>query len=92
MRMADLVIYCSVLCDNEHEFSTFPINPYFCGFPSKFKWSDFTNVTHEELPKCTGKHSSFRHILKVTILLIFQHILYLINLPVLVIIHYPLVR
>lgn len=57
MRMDDLVIYCSVLCDNEHEFSTFPINPYFCGFPSKFKWSDFTNVTHEELPKCTGQHS-----------------------------------
>lgn len=55
LRMADFVIYCSVLCDINREFSTFPVNPYLCGVPSDFKWSDFTNVTHYELPKCTGQ-------------------------------------
>lgn len=48
------VIYCSVMCDNTSEFSTTPLNPYFCGRPSGSQWSDFTNRTYSQLPLCTG--------------------------------------
>lgn len=48
------IIYCSVYCENLYEFSATPLNPYFCGTITRFAWTDFTNVTHQELPKCTG--------------------------------------
>lgn len=50
----DAVIYCSVYCENRYEFSTTPLNPYRCGIITRFAWTDFTNETHQELPRCTG--------------------------------------
>ncbi|XP_064403961.1 uncharacterized protein LOC135349357 [Halichondria panicea] len=54
------VIHCSVLCDNSHEFSTTPLNPYHCGQDTRFQWEDFTRTTHKDLPQCSG----FRYTLR----------------------------
>lgn len=50
-----LQIYCSVMCDDKSEFSTFPLNPYTCGAITNFKWVDSTNRTRNILPECSGK-------------------------------------
>lgn len=50
-------IYCSVMCDDMSEFSSFPLNPYTCGAITSFKWVDSTNRTRNILPECTGKNS-----------------------------------
>ena len=47
-------IYCSVLCNTTSEFSSFPLNPYVCGVFTAFKWIDFFNTTHSQLPQCNG--------------------------------------
>jgi hypothetical protein len=46
-------IYCSVLCDDDSEFSSFPLNPYTCGALTNFKWIDSINQTISFLPECT---------------------------------------
>ena len=52
---APTMIYCSVYCDNTHDFSTVPHNPYKCGKETKFEWKDLTGVIYEMLPECTSK-------------------------------------
>ncbi|KAL5463593.1 hypothetical protein EMCRGX_G032506 [Ephydatia muelleri] len=48
-------MYCSVYCDNLFEFASTPLNPYYCGAYTNFKWTDYvTKQTHTELPRCTG--------------------------------------
>lgn len=57
-----LQIYCSVLCDDQSEFTTFPLNPYSCGIFTSFKWKDFSNRTLSELPQCSGAACFSYHI------------------------------
>ena len=57
LRLPD-TIYCSVLCNNDVEFSTTPLNPYQCGSQTGFKWRDFTTIPQPELPRCTGDHDT----------------------------------
>ena len=49
------IIYCSVLCDHRFEFSSTPVNPYFCGEETGFLWKNgaSANIT-DGLPNCTG--------------------------------------
>ncbi len=47
-------VYCSVVCDERLEFSTFPFNPYTCGVLTKFLWLDVFSRTQDRLPDCTG--------------------------------------
>ncbi len=48
-------IYCSVVCDNQSEFSDFPLNPYTCGDHTQFRWVNFFDITQDTLPQCSGK-------------------------------------
>lgn len=55
LRTVD-TMYCSVYCDNLFEFASTPLNPYYCGACSNFRWTDYvTKQTYTELPRCTGK-------------------------------------
>lgn len=54
LLIEDVQIYCSVMCTDESEFSTFPLNPYTCGALSNFKWIDSLNRTLSFLPNCSG--------------------------------------
>lgn len=54
LRTVD-VMYCSVYCDNLFEFASTPLNPYFCGACSNYKWTSYVTMqTFTELPRCTG--------------------------------------
>ena len=54
ISMGQLVIFCSVLCDDTSEFNTAPFNPFSCGVTTEFEWVDSTNFTYTRLPMCSG--------------------------------------